>query len=102
LELGSEVTKDVLDRGLQAEVRPPVRAALRIIERMVVEENGPRAEDIAVARAAGVDEEGLRTAILVCVAFTMIVRLADTFDFAIRSSQQFEADAKMLMQRGYA
>ena len=101
MELGSEVTKDVLDRGWQAEVRPPVRAALRIIERMVVDDGGPRVEDIAAARAAGVDEEGLRTAILVCVAFTMFARLADTFDFAIRSSQQFEADARMLLQRGY-
>jgi alkylhydroperoxidase family enzyme len=101
LELGSELTKDVLDRGLQADVRPAVRAALRIIERMVEGPEGPRAEDIAAARAAGIDEEGLRTAILVCVAFTMIVRLADTFDFTIRSPQQFEADAKVLLQRGY-
>ena len=91
----------MLEHGLDADVRPAVRAALRVIAQMVCDPEGPRAVDVAAARAAGVDEEGLRTAILICVAFTMIVRLADTFDFTIRSPAQFEADARVLMQRGY-
>jgi alkylhydroperoxidase family enzyme len=101
LELGSELIEDVLAHGGEADVRPPLRAALRIIERLVVDPDGPLSEDIAAARAAGVDEEGLRTAVMVCVAFTMIVRLADTFDFALRSPKQWEADARVLLQRGY-
>jgi alkylhydroperoxidase family enzyme len=90
-----------MDHGPSADARPEVRAALAIIERMVRDPDGPRAEDIAAARAAGVNDEGLRTAILVCVAFSIIVRLADTFDFALRSDTQWAADAKVLLQRGY-
>lgn len=34
--------------------------------------------------------------------FFMIVRLADTFDFRVQTREQFIADAKMLLRRGYA
>lgn len=84
------------------EVRRPLRAALGIIEKLVVETGDLTDRDIAAARDAGIDDEGLRTAIYICVAFSMIVRLADTFDFKVQTKAQFASDARMLLRRGYA
>lgn len=39
---------------------------------------------------------------MIAVTFTIIVRLADTFDFAEQTPAQFETDARMLLRRGYA
>jgi hypothetical protein len=38
---------------------------------------------------------------VVCFAFNVITRLADTFEFEIPSKESFDASAKMLLKRGY-
>ena len=82
-----------------APVRPPVRAALGFIEKLV--KGGVTAEDVKEVYKAGVPKEGLIRAVQVCVAFSMIVRLADAFAFEVGTRDDFDASARMLLKRGY-
>ena len=82
-------------------VRAPVKAMLAFIEKMVRDPDGLTADDAAKVRAAGADDEALRTAIYICTGFSTITRLADTFEFAIPPDQGFRVSAKMLLSRGY-
>jgi alkylhydroperoxidase family enzyme len=85
-----------------ADVRAPVKAMLAFIEKMVRDPDGLAAADGAAVRAAGVPDEGLRTAIYICTGFSTITRLADTFEFGIPPAKGFAVSAKMLLRRGYA
>jgi alkylhydroperoxidase family enzyme len=82
-----------------APVRPQVRAALGFIEKLVRKTDELTRADAEEVLAAGVSREGLIRAVQICVAFSMIVRLADTFEFAI--PDDFMPGAHGLMKRGY-
>jgi hypothetical protein len=82
-----------------ANVRKEVRAALGFIEKLV--KGSVTADDVREVYAAGVPKDGLERAVMVCVAFSTIVRLADTFAFAIPSASEFAAQGKALWKRGY-
>ena len=84
-----------------ADVRAPVKAMLAFIEKMVRNPDSLTAADAAAVRAAGADDEALRTAIYVCTGFSTITRLADTFEFEIPPDRGFAISAKMLLKRGY-
>ncbi len=63
------------------------------------EELGPA--DLDAFRAAGVDDQGIRDAALVCVLFTIIVRQADSLEFHVPES--FQSSVKNLTsKRGYS
>jgi hypothetical protein len=83
-----------------AKVREEVRAALGFIETLV-KTGTVSADDVRKVYDAGVPKEGLLRAIEVCVAFSTIVRLADTFEFDIPSAAGFAAAARSLWKRGY-
>lgn len=75
---------------------------LAFIEKIVRDPDNLSPADADLVRAAGADDEALRTAIYICAGFTTITRLADTFDFAIPPDAGFRSSAKMLLNRGYA
>jgi hypothetical protein len=52
-------------------------------------------------RAAGVSDEAAEDAIGVAVAFNLIDRLADSFDFEIPPDAYFRGSAPRLLKRGY-
>jgi hypothetical protein len=83
-----------------APVRAEVRAALGFIETLV-KQGTVSADDVRAVYAAGVPREGLIRAVQVCVAFSIIVRVADTFEFAIPTADEFAASGKSLWKRGY-
>lgn len=58
-----------------------VRAGLRVVEILTLrpDEMGPA--DLDEARAAGLDDEAIRDAAMVCTMFSIITRLADTLQF---------------------
>lgn len=82
-----------------APVRAEVRAALGFLEKMVKEE--VTAADAAAALAAGVPREALERAVEVAGAFTMIVKIADTFGFLLQDEAGYDAGAQNLLKRGY-
>ena len=62
-------------------------------------------KDLALRRQdspcdAGLTDEMIRDVGMVCTMFSIITRLADTFEFAIPES--FDASVKALTGRGYA
>jgi alkylhydroperoxidase family enzyme len=84
-----------------APVRPAVRAALGFIEKLIRATDGVGPADVEQLYAAGVSRDGLLGAVQICVAFTTIVRLADTFDFEIPDHRAFEVGARQMVRRGY-
>lgn len=95
------MVKAVQDDWRTAPVRPQVRAALGFIEQLVKDPDAMTADDVRAVYAAGVSRDGLVRAVQVCAAFSMIVRLADTFEFDVPGQDAFDASAQMLLKRGY-
>jgi hypothetical protein len=83
-----------------APVRPAVRAALGFLEKLI-RDDAVTAADAAEVLAAGVPRDALERAVEVCVAFTMIVKIADAFGFLLQDQAGYDAGAKMLLKRGY-
>jgi len=84
-----------------APVGPKLRATLGFLDKLVRTPDELGAADAEAVYATGVTREALEHAICVCVGFTMIVRLADTFGWAIPSADDFSAQAHALLKRGY-
>jgi hypothetical protein len=81
-------------------VSAAVRAALRFLEILTLRPDDLGLADVDDARAAGLDDDAIRDAALVCALFSMITRLADTLNFAIPAS--FDTTVKALTSRtGY-
>nr|HEX4313641.1 hypothetical protein [Kofleriaceae bacterium] len=97
--MGSPKVDAVLANLDTAPIAEPLRATLRVLER--VTRGTVTADDLRAALAAGVTKPQLRDALGVCFAFNIIDRLADTFEFHVPEAAAFEASAKMLLARGY-
>lgn len=57
--------------------------------------------DLQPVREAGVSDQAVRDAIAICAAFSMIVRLADSFEFKLRTPVEMAKDAGFLLKFGY-
>lgn len=90
----------VLDDWRSAPVRAEVKGALGFLETLV-KTGEVTADDVRAAYATGVTRDMLERAVVICCAFTIIVRMADTFEFAVPPAEAFASDARMLMKRGY-
>jgi alkylhydroperoxidase family enzyme len=94
------VVAKVGDDWRTAPVRPEVRAALGFIEKLV-KVGTVNADDVREVYAAGVPREALVRAVQVCVCFSMIVRLADTFEFRLETTEIYDKQGMGLWKRGY-
>ena len=63
------------------------------------DELGPA--DAAAVQAAGVSRAALEDAVAVCANFSIIVRIADAFEFHVPTDAEFLASARQLLERGY-
>jgi hypothetical protein len=59
-------------------------------------------EDADAVRKAGVGDEALRTASLICALFSMIVRLADSLDWDVPPWERTRGRAPAMLAGGYA
>jgi hypothetical protein len=82
-----------------APIREPLRAALRFLK--IAARGTPTADDVRTAYAAGISKVQLQEALNVLYCFSVITRLADTFEFHVGSTESFDSSAKMLLKRGY-
>jgi hypothetical protein len=57
--------------------------------------------DAEAAYAAGVSEQALRDAALVCALFNMIVRLADSLGWDVPSWERLQQRAPAMLEGGY-
>ena len=79
-----------------------IRAALGFIEKQTLHPDDLTEADAAAVYAAGVSEEGLRTAATVAGLFNMIVRLADAFGWAVPDWDRLMQRAPAMLEGGYA
>ncbi|HEY0415887.1 MAG TPA: hypothetical protein VGC78_05825 [Gaiellaceae bacterium] len=85
-----------------APVSEAVRAALGFIEKQTLSPDDLAPADAEAAYAAGVSREALRTAATVAGLFTMIVRLADAFGWAVPDWDRLMQRAPAMLEGGYA
>ena len=64
-----------------APVEPPLRAMLGYLEQVTLRPAEVRPEDAETVRGAGVSDQAIVDALLVCAYFNLIDRLADSFQF---------------------
>jgi hypothetical protein len=72
------------------------------LEKLTLRPDELTAADAAEVRAAGVSEEGLRTAATVCALFSMIVRLADSLGWDVPDAEVLRQRAPLMLEQGYA
>ena len=84
-----------------APVSPQLRAALGFIEKQTLRADELTHDDAAAVYAAGVSKQGLRDAALVAAMFNMIVRLADSFGWAVPEWDALMARAGAMLEGGY-
>jgi alkylhydroperoxidase family enzyme len=84
-----------------AEITPRLREMLRFLRKMTVSPDALGATDGKALRAAGVSQEAAADAVKVSLAFNIIDRLADSFDFEVPPSEAFARAAPMMIKDGY-
>ena len=85
-----------------APVDERLRAALAFIEKQTLHPDELSAADAEAAYAAGVSREALRDAARVSALFNMIVRLADSFGWAVPDWDRLMQRAPAMLEGGYA
>jgi uncharacterized peroxidase-related enzyme len=97
---GGTKVSAVLSNLETAPIEEPLRATLRILRKLTLEQT-VNAEDMHALLAAGVSRVQIEEALAVCFAFDTIGRLADAFGFFVPSPKAYETGAKYLLARGY-
>lgn len=92
----------MLDDYRSADIDPKLRAMLGFLAKLTADPDAVGADDIAALREAGVRDEAIEDAALVCAAFHMITRLADAFEFEPLDAAGYVRGAEQLLERGYA
>lgn len=90
-----------LDDYRTAPIGEPLRATLGFLEQLTLRPESVGPAEVRPLRAAGVTDQAIADAIMVCVLFSIMDRLADSFDFALQSEQGWRTSAEMLLRRGY-
>jgi alkylhydroperoxidase family enzyme len=83
-------------------VGEPLRATLGFLEKLTLRPDALRAQDAEAVLGAGVREDALIDAIHVAALFSMIVRLADSFDWHVPRAQELAARAEARLGSSYA
>jgi alkylhydroperoxidase family enzyme len=91
----------VLDNWLTAPIDEKLRVTLGLLEKITLSPREIRSEDVTPLRAAGVSEDAIEDAIVVCALFNIIDRMADALDVTIPSAEGFARTAERLLEQGY-
>lgn len=84
-----------------APVSEKVRSVLAFLEKLTLRPAEIARTDITPMLAAGVTAQQIEDAIYICYLFNVITRLADAFEFDIRSPERTRAGAQNLYKMGY-
>jgi len=99
--LTDEIVKTVLDDWRTAPLDEKVCVTLSLLEKVTLTpaEIGP--DDIVPLHAAGVSEQAIEDALVVCALFNIIDRMADALAVAIPSAEGFAQTAERLLEQRY-
>lgn len=100
--LGNDTVAAVLDDVDAAPIGEPLRATLRLLRKVTLDDASVTPGDMEHLLELGVTREQIEDALGVCFAFNVITRLADTFQFDIPPQSGFEVSARRLLSRGYS
>jgi alkylhydroperoxidase family enzyme len=75
---------------------------LGFLEKMNLAPDSLGPDDVVPLRRTGLSDRDIEDAMLVCMGFNVMNRLAGAFDFRVPSPKGFDRWAKQLMKRGYA
>jgi len=94
------VVEAVFADVMTAPVSERLRAALCLVQALTLRPDEVTAADIDMCRAAGLGDDEIRDAAVVCSMFSIITRLADSLEFDVPPS--FAGADSPLVKRGYA
>jgi alkylhydroperoxidase family enzyme len=96
------IVKAALDDFQQAPLSDKVKAALVFLERLTRQPDQVSREDARLALKSGVSPPEMEDAMAVVALFSITVRCADAFEFAMLSEKDAERGAKRMLVQGYA
>ena len=99
--LGDETVDAVLADLEHAPIAEPLRATLGFLRNVTLDHERLTAADVRAVMAAGVTRQQIEEALDVAFAFNVITRVADTFEFEVRSRKAAGVGARRLLTRGY-
>jgi alkylhydroperoxidase family enzyme len=85
-----------------APLSPELAATLVFLEKLTLRPEEIERADAEAVRAAGVSDQALRDAMMVCALFSMIVRLADSLGWDVPEWGAFTQRAPAMLEGGYA
>jgi uncharacterized peroxidase-related enzyme len=91
----------VLDDWRAAPINDKLRATLAFLEKLTLVPDEVSSEEIQAMRRAGVSDEGIEEAIMVCAIFNLADRIADSFDYVPPGPEQAAKFGEMRLARGY-
>jgi uncharacterized peroxidase-related enzyme len=86
----------------QAQLSDKIKATLVFLEKLVLRPGHLSGADLQPVVGAGVTREEMEDAIAVIVLFSITVRCADTFNFALLNDRDLEKSARRMLAQGYA
>jgi uncharacterized peroxidase-related enzyme len=86
----------------QAPISDKLKAVLGFLEKLELRPGEVSANDVEAVLTAGVSREEIVDALAVFTLFSITVRCADTFGFALLKDKELEKSAKRLLAQGYA
>ena len=91
----------VLQDWRSAPIDEKMRDTLRLLEKVTLRPSEVGPEDITPLRAAGISDQAIEDALVVCALFNVIDRIADSLDVAIPSADGFAQTGERLLAHGY-
>jgi uncharacterized peroxidase-related enzyme len=99
--LGPELVKLVMSDGEESDLGPKAKAMLPFLEKLALEPDEVKLDDLEHLRAEGIDDDSILDAIYIVMLFCMYNRVADALGCEEMAPKQLEKTAKMLLSKGY-
>jgi len=102
LALEKQAVTAALDNFQQAPLSNKLKAVLSFLKKLVLHPADVTGNDTRTVLNAGASREEIEDAMAVITVFSITVRCADTFNFALLNDKDLEKSAKRMLAQGYA
>lgn len=96
-----QTVEAVLEDWRTAPIDSKLKATLAYVEKLTLSPHDLTTIDIDALRSEGVSDKGIEEAAYVTYLFSVMDRLADTFDFDIPTSEHVGKTGQFLFKNGY-
>ena len=91
----------VLSDWRTAPIDEKLRMMLGLLEKVTLSPAEVSSSDVQPLLAAGISEQAIEDALIICAGFNIISRIADALDVAIPSPEGFVRTGEALLDHGY-